>query len=144
MTDIIPVSRKAADAAADALSEMGVDWGACGDVREGRVDHPLRQAFARFEQDLSTDKERLIEALRTYDPKLYGEEKWETTLANIAPILRGLLEQATEPFRKALAPFAKAAAEWEEMGDTRLIDADGMLTVEDLRRARATLQDHQS
>lgn len=36
------------DAAADYLDACGWDWGACGDIREGRVDHLVVQALARY------------------------------------------------------------------------------------------------
>ena len=34
------------DAAADYMSAQDYDWGYCGDVREGRVEHPLPGLFA--------------------------------------------------------------------------------------------------
>jgi hypothetical protein len=35
------------EAAADWMSEQNYDWGFCGDVRAGRVEHDLPLAFAR-------------------------------------------------------------------------------------------------
>jgi hypothetical protein len=46
MTTPIKVTQADRDAAADYLDTCGWDWGACGDVREGLVDHPVVQAFA--------------------------------------------------------------------------------------------------
>lgn len=50
MPDQVEVTQADRDAAADYLAACGWDWGACGDIREGRVDHPVVQAFARHRQ----------------------------------------------------------------------------------------------
>lgn len=43
---------------------------------------------------------------------------------------------------EALRPFAHAAEEWHEMGDTRGLTGGDSLTVGDLRRARAIVAKH--
>lgn len=45
MTD--KVTQADRDAAADYLDACGWDWGACGDIRSGRVEHPVVKAFAQ-------------------------------------------------------------------------------------------------
>lgn len=70
MTDIIPVSDRAREAAVEYLKSIPTahpDQKAIFDAMAGgRLDDlAIVKAFARFEHDLSTDKERLIEALRT-------------------------------------------------------------------------------
>jgi hypothetical protein len=58
---MVEVTQADRDAAADALDAMGVDWGACGDVRSGRVEHPLPQAFAAH---AAREREGMIAWLR--------------------------------------------------------------------------------
>lgn len=43
----VEVTQVDRDAAADYLNDCGWDWGACGDIREGRISHSVVQAFAR-------------------------------------------------------------------------------------------------
>ena len=43
---MVEVRQEDRDAVADYLFEHGGDWGFCGDVREGRIDHPLTNLLA--------------------------------------------------------------------------------------------------
>jgi hypothetical protein len=92
MTDIIPVSDRAREAAAKHFGFMHwadlLSWG----PRQAHTD--LAEEFARFEASLSTDKERLIEALEVlknrawnlYQTTDYGDMEFENAigLANAA------------------------------------------------------------
>ncbi len=46
MTAPVVPTQQDRDSAADYLDACGWDWGACGDIREGRIDHPVVQALA--------------------------------------------------------------------------------------------------
>jgi hypothetical protein len=94
MTDIIPVSDRAREAAASAYNPS-FHPGIKRETELGERDQtPHVQAFARFEQSLSTDKERLIEALEVlknrawnlYQTTDYGDMEFENAigLANAA------------------------------------------------------------
>lgn len=81
------IEQRHRDAAADALNDMNVDWGACGDVRHGRVDHPLVASFAAFE---ASSKDAEIERLKA--------EKWDVKHADTMNdmVLMGLARDAAE------------------------------------------------
>jgi hypothetical protein len=50
-------------AAADWLTEEGLDWNYCGDVRKGIEDHALSDAFAKHREDAERPLLERIEAL---------------------------------------------------------------------------------
>lgn len=62
MTEIEPTQGDR-DAAADYMAERGYDWGFCGDVREGRVEHPLPIHFARHRLAALEEAAKAVEAM---------------------------------------------------------------------------------
>lgn len=87
--------------AADYMSERDYDWGYCGDVRAGRVEHPLPAHFARHRiaalEDAAkvADRRAAFYAKRRDDPHLseparqLADHKYDTA-ANLATAIRTL------------------------------------------------------
>ncbi len=77
---MVEVTQADREAAANWMGQKSYDWGFCGDVREGRVEHDLPQAFAthRIESTAALQSEldaraATIEALQKRVAELEGE-----------------------------------------------------------------------
>jgi hypothetical protein len=110
-------------------AERGKPWNDREDEWSAAIEaaHPTKTQ--RFDLD---DKARQMVSARHSKGALVALVNW--LLAQLAT-----LTAERDAAREALRPFAKAADEWAEMGDTRPVDNDGLVLVSDLRRARAAL-----
>ncbi len=61
MTNPVQVTQADRDSAADYLDATGADWGFCGDVRNGRVKHPIADLIAKVRLEALTPNDRIAE-----------------------------------------------------------------------------------
>ena len=69
------ITQEDREAAADYLDNTGVDWGACSDIREGRTDHPVVQAFAAHRRQAEAKAEGLPKDIALAVAKM-GKVEW--------------------------------------------------------------------